>query len=173
MANAPQEVVGINHIRTAEPTDWCSVWPFMRRILASGDTFTWPSDIDEAGAQAMWFLESPGHTVVAVGQHGAIVGTAKINPNHMGPAEHIASASFMVDPRYSRTGIGRLLGQYALSWARGRGYRAMQFNAVAETNTPAVSLYRSLGFDVIGTIPQGFRHPQKGFVGLHIMHREL
>jgi ribosomal protein S18 acetylase RimI-like enzyme len=49
----------------------------------------------------------------------------------------------------------------------------MQFNAVVETNTRAVALWRSLGFEVIGTLPEGFAHPTEGYVGLHIMHRRL
>lgn len=49
----------------------------------------------------------------------------------------------------------------------------MQFNAVVETNTNAVKLYRSLGFEIIGTLPEGFRHPEHGYVGLHIMHKSL
>lgn len=49
----------------------------------------------------------------------------------------------------------------------------MQFNALAETNRPAVALYRSLGFQVLATIPEGFRHPSEGYVGLLVMHRRL
>ena len=49
----------------------------------------------------------------------------------------------------------------------------MQFNAVVETNTRAVALWRSLGFEVLGTLPEGFHHPAEGYVGLHIMHRRL
>lgn len=49
----------------------------------------------------------------------------------------------------------------------------MQFNAVVETNVGAVALWRSLGFGVIGTLPEGFLHPTEGYVGLHIMHRRL
>lgn len=49
----------------------------------------------------------------------------------------------------------------------------MQFNAVVETNHYAVRLYRSLGFEILGTLPEGFNHPKHGFVGLHIMHRAL
>ncbi len=49
----------------------------------------------------------------------------------------------------------------------------MQFNAVVETNAAAVHLYRSLGFEVLGTLPEGFRHPEHGYVGLHIMYRKL
>jgi ribosomal protein S18 acetylase RimI-like enzyme len=49
----------------------------------------------------------------------------------------------------------------------------MQFNAVVETNVAAVRLWRSLGFEVLATVPEAFQHPVHGFVGLHIMHRQL
>ena len=49
----------------------------------------------------------------------------------------------------------------------------MQFNAVVETNTRAVELWRSLGFAVVGTVPEAFDHPVHGLVGLHVMHRVL
>jgi ribosomal protein S18 acetylase RimI-like enzyme len=49
----------------------------------------------------------------------------------------------------------------------------MQFNAVAESNTRAVALYRSLGFEVPSTIPEGFRHATEGYVGLNVMYRPL
>ncbi len=49
----------------------------------------------------------------------------------------------------------------------------MQFNVVAESNTRAIALYRSLGFAVLATIPEAFHHPTEGYVGLHVMHRRL
>jgi len=60
-----------------------------------------------------------------------------------------------------------------LDAARADGYRAMQFNAVVATNTRAVELWRSLGFEVIGRVPEGFRHPTRGYVDLLVMHRRL
>ncbi|WP_281245713.1 hypothetical protein [Amycolatopsis marina] len=41
------------------------------------------------------------------------------------------------------------------------------------TNTRAVALWRSLGFDIIGRLPEGFLHPKHGYVGLHITHGRL
>jgi GNAT superfamily N-acetyltransferase len=79
----------------------------------------------------------------------------------------------MVDPQHAGRGVGRAFGEYALAWARTEGYRAMQFNAVVETNTRAIALWRSLGFEVLATVPEAFHHPVLGFVGLHIMHRYL
>ncbi len=96
-----------------------------------------------------------------------------MNKNHMGNGSHIASASYMVAPRHSGQGVGRALCEYTIDWARTAGYRAMQFNAVVETNTAAVRLYESLGFEILGTLPEGFDHPAKGYVGIHIMHRKL
>ncbi|WP_441248632.1 N-acetyltransferase family protein [Kitasatospora sp. McL0602] len=160
-------------IREAEVADWPAIWPFFHEIVAAGETFTFPTDLTRDDAQGWWLLPAPGRTVVAVDEAGAVLGTAKMNTNHQGNGSHIASASYMVDPARSGRGVGRALCEYSIAWARAAGYRAMQFNAVVETNVPAVKLYRSLGFEVLGTLPKGFRHPVEGYVGLHIMHLAL
>jgi L-amino acid N-acyltransferase YncA len=160
-------------IRDATAQDWPAIWPFLREIAAAGETFTLDRDIGEQEARAMWMLEPPGRTVVAVGPNGTVLGSAKMNPNQKGPGAHVASASYMVDPAHAGRGVGRALGEETLAWARREGYRAMQFNAVVETNARAVALWRSLGFEVLGTLPEGFHHPTLGYVGLHIMHRRL
>ena len=160
-------------IRDAQDADWPRIWPFLRQICVAGETFSYPIDITEEQGRAFWMLPPPGRTVVAVDAAGAVLGTAKMNPNPMGNAGHVSSASFMVDPAHAGRGVGRALCLEALRWATEQGYRAMQFNAVVESNTHAVKLYESLGFRVIGTVPEGFRHPTQGFVGLHIMHRAL
>jgi ribosomal protein S18 acetylase RimI-like enzyme len=46
----------------------------------------------------------------------------------------------------------------------------MQFNAVVERNTAAVRLWQSLGFEIIGTVPEAFDHREDGLVGLHVMY---
>ncbi|MER5280793.1 GNAT family N-acetyltransferase [Streptomyces sp. NPDC002809] len=160
-------------IREATAEDWPAIWPFFHEIVAAGETFTYPLDLGEADALGWWLLKPPNRTVVAVDEDGSVLGTAKMNNNQMGNGSHVASASYMVDPRHSGKGVGRALGEYTIDWARAAGFRAMQFNAVVEGNTVAVGLYRSLGFEVLGTLPEGFNHPEKGFVGLHIMHRPL
>jgi GNAT superfamily N-acetyltransferase len=159
-------------IRDAQPEDWSAIWPFLHDIVAAGETYTYPRDLDEDTARSMWMLSPPSRTVVAE-VDGAVVGTAKMNPNHMGGGSHIASASFMVDPAFSGRGIGRALGEEVFAWARAEGYRAMQFNAVVETNTRAVELWKSLGMEVVATLKEGFHHPVHGYVGLHIMYRLL
>ncbi|MEV1147121.1 GNAT family N-acetyltransferase [Micromonospora sp. NPDC049799] len=160
-------------IREASPADWPRIWPFLREIVAAGETYTWPRDVGEEHARTLWMVPPPGRTVVAVDADGTVLGSAKLTPNQLGPGDHVANASFMVDPAAGRRGVGRALGAYVLERARADGYRAMQFNAVVATNTPAVALWRSLGFTVVGRVPEGFRHPTQGYVDLLVMHRQL
>jgi ribosomal protein S18 acetylase RimI-like enzyme len=161
------------HVRAATAADWPAIWPFLRRIVAAGDTYCWPPDVPEADARAKWMHEPPGRTVVAVDAGGAVLGTAETHPNQAGPGSSVANAGFMVDPAHGGRGIGRLLAEHVLDQARADGYRAMQFNAVVETNTGAIALWRSLGFEILATVPESFDHPILGPVGLHVMHRFL
>ena len=160
-------------IRTATVEDWPGIWPFFRRIVAAGETYAYGRNPTEEHGRATWIEEPPGRTAVAVDDDGTILGSAKMGPNRGGPGAHVATASFMVDPDQGGRGVGRALGEHVLQWATAGGYRAMQFNAVVECNTRAVALWRSLGFEVIGTVPEAFDHPVMGYVGLHVMYRRL
>ena len=96
-------------------------------------------------------------------------------PTSTGRGAHVATASFMVDPAHAGKGVGRALGDGTCSTrARADGYRAMQFNAVVETNTGAVRLWRSLGFAIARRrCRRRSDHPTRGYVGLHVMWRSL
>jgi GNAT superfamily N-acetyltransferase len=160
-------------IREATSHDWPAIWQFLCEIVAAGETFPYDPEIDEDTARESWLVGPPGRTVVAVGPDGTVIGSANMYANRQGGGAHIASASFMVDPAHHGEGAGRALGEDVLDWARASGFRGVQFNAVVESNTRAVGLWKSLGFEIIGTIPEGFRHPTKGYVGLHVMYRRL
>jgi L-amino acid N-acyltransferase YncA len=159
-------------IRDATAADWPKIWAFLRQIVAAGETYAYDRDLTEQQAREMWMAPPPARTVVA-DQDGAVLGTATMYRNRGGGGAHVASASFMVDPTAGGRGVGRALGEHMLAWARAEGFRAVQFNAVVQTNTRAVALWQSLGFDIIGTVPEAFLHPVHGYVGLHIMYRRL
>jgi L-amino acid N-acyltransferase YncA len=160
-------------IREAQPEDWEAIWPFFRRIVAAGETYAYDQEMSETEGRRMWMIGPPGRTVVAIDDAGSVAGTANMYANRGGPGSHVASASFMVDPDRAGQGVGRALGEYVIDWARASGFRAIQFNAVVETNEAAVALWRSLGFEVLATVPEAFKHPRHGYVGLLIMHRFL
>jgi len=60
-----------------------------------------------------------------------------------------------------------------LSEARQFGFLAMQFNYVISTNTAAIRLWQDLGFAIVGTLANAFRHPEKGYVDVYVMYRAL
>ena len=159
-------------IREAAAVDWPAIWPILRAIAAAGETYTWPVDITEEAGRAVWMKAPPGRTFVAIDE-GVLVGTAYLKPNQDGNGSHVANAAFLVDPARSGRGVARALCDRVLAEAKRDGYRAMQFNAVVEANTRAVALWRSYGFEVLATIPEAFRHPVHGYVGLHVMYRTL
>jgi GNAT superfamily N-acetyltransferase len=160
-------------IRDAEPGDWPAIWPFLHQIVAAGETYAYDRDLAEPAAERLWMIEPPGRTVVAVTTEGTVVGTASMYANRGGGGAHVASASFMVDPGFAGRGAGRALGEEVIAWARRRGFRAIQFNAVVETNARAVALWMSLGFEIVGRVPEAFHHPRHGYVGLLVMWRAV
>ncbi|WP_375492778.1 GNAT family N-acetyltransferase [uncultured Jatrophihabitans sp.] len=158
-------------IRTATDADWPAIHPFFAAIVAAGETYAYPSDLTSDAARELWLGQ--GHVVVALDASGRVLGSATMGANRPGRGAHIATASFMVDPVAAGRGVGRALGEHVIAWAADAGYRGIQFNAVVETNAAAVHLWRSLGFEIIGTVPGAFDHPTHGYVGLHVMYRAL
>jgi L-amino acid N-acyltransferase YncA len=189
-------------IRAARPEDWPGIWAILEPVIRAGETFTWDQDTAEDEARARWFKQAPGQTFVAVAvavgpgpgnstggttggsagfdradlpadHAGAILGTGELHPNQGGGGSHVANAGYMVHPAQAGRGLARALCAYSLDAARDAGFRAMQFNAVVESNVRAVAAWKSMGFEVLATIPEAFNHPKLGYVGLHVMYRKL
>jgi len=163
-------------IRNADPTDWAGIWPFFHDIVTACETYAYDPDLTQEQGRALWMSPSAdplSRTTVAVDADGTVLGSANMYPNRPGPGSHVASASFMVDSAARGKGVGRLLCEDMIDWAEREGFRAIQFNAVVETNEAAVRLWQELGFAIIGTVPEAFNHPKHGYVGLHVMHRPL
>lgn len=165
----PSQIV---EIRNASDDDWPKIYPIFRTTVEEGRTYAFPENLSLEEARPLWMETAPAVTVVAV-EGDVILGSAKIGPNRPGRGSHIATASFMVDPSKQGHGVGRALGTFAIEWARSHDYRGMQFNAVVETNEPAVHLWKELGFEILTTVPGAFYHAQYGFVGLHVMYKSL
>ncbi len=146
-------------IRRATEQEWPLIYPFYAVTMAEGKTYAFPEGQDLEEARPWWMEQPPGQTVVAV-KGDTIVGSAKMGANRPGRGSHIAKASFLVDPAHQGQGVGRALGQYVLDWSRAAGFTGIQFNAVVESNAPAVHLWQSLGFKIIGTDAGVLRPPR-------------
>ena len=164
-------------IRPMTEEDWPQVWPFFDEIVQAGETYAYPPDLTSDQARELWTMRPPGQTVVLEdrlpGVGASILGSATMGPNRPGRGSHVGTASFMVAPAARGRGVGRRLGEYVVGWHRDHGFRAIQFNAVVETNTAAVHLWQELGFRIVGTVPAAFDSATHGLVGLHVMHLAL
>lgn len=158
-------------IRRAVEGDFESIWSIFRAVVTTGTTYVFAPETPREDAFLYWF--GPGVTSYVAEEQGRIVGMYKIGPNQRDLGSHVANASFMVDPGDSGRGVGRQMGVHCLQEARRAGFLAMQFNFVVSTNTPAVALWRDLGFSIVGTLPKAFRHRDLGYVDAYVMYRFL
>lgn len=152
--------------------DYDGVWEIFLDVISRGDVFSFLPDTPKSDLRKLWFADNMD-TFVAVDNSGKIVGSYYIKPNQPGLGSHIANAGYMVHAEEKGKGIGRLLCQHSIDFAREKGYSGMQFNMVVSTNASAVKLWKSFGFSIIGTIPQAFRHQKLGLVDAYIMYKSL
>ncbi len=158
-------------IRAATRADRDAIWKIFHEIVAAGDTYALDPKMSREDALAYWFRADTQTYVAEKG--GTVVGTYILRPNQLGPGSHVANAAFMVASNVQSSGVGRAMAEHCLAEARRMGFRAMQFNFVISTNTPAIHLWKQLGFKIVGTLPGAFRHPEKGYVDVHVMYRAL
>lgn len=159
------------HIRPATEDDTYAILDIVAPTLAAGDTYAISADLDDAAVLSYWL--GPSHEVFVAEIDGHILGTYYLMANQQGGGAHVANCGYMTAPAARGRGIARAMAEHSLEMARQRGFRAMQFNHVVSTNTLAVALWKKLGFAIVGTLPQAFKHPEHGYVDSYVMFRAL
>lgn len=159
------------HIRPATDSDRDAIWEIFREVVAAADTYPLDSNISRQDALAYWFQRDA--RVYIAEQDRQPLGSYTLHPNQLGGGTHVANAGFIVSKEARGEGIGRAMGEHCLVEARRLGFRAMQFNFVVSTNESAVKLWKTLGMKIVGTLPGAFRHPQKGYVDVHVMFQSF
>jgi GNAT superfamily N-acetyltransferase len=137
-------------ITPAVQDDHDELFDAFSRIVGAGEGFPQVAPLTREEFDDYWIRHSSFVGVARFG--GYLVGAYYIKPNFVGRAAHIANAGYFVLAPYRGTGVGRTLLDHSLLEARRRGFDAMQFNLVFESNH-ARSLYERLGFKEIGRIP--------------------
>jgi L-amino acid N-acyltransferase YncA len=158
-------------IRAATNADHDAILKIFHEIVSAGDTYALDPKMSREEALAYWFRADT--RTYAAEKNGRVVGTYILRPNQLGPGSHVANAAFMVASDAQGCGVGRAMAEHCLNEARLIGFRAMQFNYVISTNTLAIRLWQELGFEIVGTLPGAFRHPEKEYVDVYVMFRSL
>ena len=158
-------------VRLMETEDREAVWSIMRDVIRAGETCAIPLASTRDEALAFWMGRA--EAVFVAEAEGAIVGTYYLKPNQFGHGDHVCNAGYIVASEGRGKGVATEMCAHSLAEARRRGYLAMQFNLVVETNASAVRLWQKMGFEILTTIPNAFRHPAQGLVGAHVMWQWL
>ncbi len=158
-------------IRKANKDDMERIWKIFSQVVQSGDTYVFDPQTPEDDLNEYWFGSNMDTFVLEAGSE--ILGTYIIKPNQPGLGSHIANCSYMVHPQARGKGMGQLLGEHSIQFAKAKNYLGIQFNVVVSTNTAAIALWQKLGFQIIGTTPNGFRHEKLGLVDTYIMYRPV
>jgi GNAT superfamily N-acetyltransferase len=102
-----------------------------------------------------------------------MVGAFYLKPNWPGRARHVANAGFIVAPDWRNKGLGRLLGETMLAYAKQLGFRSVIFNLVFSENVAARDLWEKLGFRALSVVPGAVRKDDGTYQDAIIMFRSL
>ena len=156
----------------ATPAHHDAIWSALEPVLRAGEAYALPRDWSREEALAHWL--QPSHEVfVALDEEGAVLGTYYVMANQQGGGAHVANCGYLTAPAAGGRGVARAMCAHSLERARERGFRAMQFNFVVETNAAAVHLWEAMGFAIVGRLPKAFAHPTLGDVDALVMYRAL
>lgn len=159
-------------VRPFEEMDWAGTWPVLESVFREGETYAFSPDITEEEAYKVW-VDAPSATFVVPDEDSGIVGTYYIKPNQPGLGAHVCNCGYIVSVNARGRGIASEMCRHSQVEAQSRGFRAMQYNLVVSTNEVAVRLWKRHGFEIVGRLPEAFRHPRLGFVDALVMYKKL
>ncbi len=158
-------------IREFRHEDLEQMWPIFHSVVSGGDTYDFSPDTTKE--EAFQYFTEKGNNIFVADINGKVAGFYIFRRNRRGLGDHIGNCSYMVSPDTRGLGVGKKLGEHSIEYAKSLNLKGIQFNFVVSTNTVAVNLWKSIGFEIIGTIPQGYRHRKLGPVDAYIMFRKL
>lgn len=158
-------------IRPATNEDRPAIWAILQPVIRAGETYALDATMSEHAALDYWL--GTEKTTLVVEEDGQILASYYLRANQAGGGSHVCNCGYMTAVHATGRGIARAMCQHSMAYAKTQGYLAMQFNFVVSNNHRAVALWQSLGFTIIGRIPQGFNHPVDGLVDALVMHQFL
>ncbi|MEO3946115.1 GNAT family N-acetyltransferase [Gorillibacterium sp. CAU 1737] len=99
-----------------------------------------------------------------------VAGFYILHPNNIGRCSHVANASYAISKQYRGRKLAEPLVSKSIEQAKELGFRGMQFNAVVAGNTATVHTYQKTGFEIVGTIPGGFRLKNGLYSDMYILY---
>lgn len=141
----------IHKFTTNDIEDAMEIW---NKVVEDGVAFPQKSTLE--ALEGLEFFQKQSYTGIAVNEQGKTVGLYILHPNNVGRCGHICNASYAVHEDMRGQHIGEILVKDCMKKAKELGFQILQLDAVVATNTPALGLYKKLGFTKLGVISKGF-----------------
>jgi ribosomal protein S18 acetylase RimI-like enzyme len=158
-------------IRQSTTEDHAEIWKIFKAVVQTGDTYVYPPDCSQADAIKYWCEITEASFVAEVDLK--IVGTYYLKPNQPGLGSHVCNTGYMVSETARGQGIATAMCLHSQQEALRRGYQAMQFNLVVCSNVTAINLWKKLGFQIVGEIPEAYNHKTLGLTDAFVMYKLL
>jgi len=158
-------------IRLATKTDQNAIWEILQPVIAAGETYPLPRQMNQSEAIGYWLAKN--HTTFVAVLRNKIVGTYYLRPNNLGGGAHIANCGYITHPNARGQGVASTMCKHSLEQAKGFGFLAMQFNFVIASNKGAIKLWTNMGFHTLCSLPEVFDHPKLGLIDALIMFKPL
>lgn len=142
--------------------DIIEIW---NEVVECGNAFPQIEKLTDISGDS-FFMEQSFTGVAYNTENDEVVGVYILHPNNCGRCGHICNASYAVKSKARGNHIGEALVKHCMKKAKEIGFKILQFNAVVRTNTPALELYKKLGFTQLGLIPDGFLMKNGDYEGI-------
>lgn len=86
--------------------------------------------------------------------------------------KHRASMGLAIQKKHWRKGIGKILMNECIKWCEDNGLEQLELGVVSE-NEAALSLYKSLGFEIFGTHKNSLKYSDGSYANEYIMIKFL
>lgn len=159
-------------LRKYQESDWSQVWPILEKVFRAGETYAFSPVITQQDAHRVW-IEAPQETYVATDQENRVLGTYYIKPNQPGLGAHVCNCGYIVSENARGQGVASGMCEHSQQVAVKLGFKAMQYNLVVSTNEGAIRLWKQLGFQVAGILPNAFNSKSAGYVDALVMYKQL
>ena len=165
-------------IRRAEEADAERLLRYQKET--SGETpylVVGPEDIDWTAEQQAKRIErwnmSPDRLRLLAEVDGELAGVAIVYSNNpQTRLRHRCSVDITLYRKFWGQGIGTALLGEVLNAAGAAGYEQAELEVVS-ANTPAIGLYKKLGFDAVGTMPRAMKYGDGSYADFLLMVKRL
>lgn len=140
------------------------------QVLTTPEEYTISADNEKLWIQNL--NENPNSLLLCAQIHDQITGLLFFIPNSKKKNSHTGEFGVSVHPNFQGVGIGRLLIETLLKWARQNGQIEKVFLNVFDTNKNAIKLYKELGFAEEGRHVKAIKQLKGGYVDTIQMYIE-